>query len=275
MKHLTYLLFISIFTLACGGNQAYETETNEVTSESGDEYALEKNGIRLVPVKDSPSYENAHLHISSPSNDEHVASGEVAFSFIVENYELGKQTADAEQKHCANSVKGQHIHLILNNEPYTAHYEPEFSQELADGHYDVLAFLSRSYHESLKTAGAFLIDHFTVNKMEGECNFDPTLPHMFYSRPKGTYTGEAEISKLMLDFYLANVDLSLNGYQVRATINGTEFRLTEWVPYMIEGLGSGEVSVKLELLDKSGELVNSPFNPVERSVSLVADKTEG
>ena len=31
----------------------------------------------------------------------------------------------------------------------------------------------------------------------------------------------------------------------------------------------------LELLDAEGELVNSPFNPVERSVNLVEDQTEG
>jgi len=51
---------------------------------------------------------------------------------------------------CANSGKGQHIHLIIDNEPYAAKYEAEFEYDVADGTHYLLAFLSRSYHESIK-----------------------------------------------------------------------------------------------------------------------------
>ena len=36
----------------------------------------------------------------------------------------------------------------------------------------------------------------------------------------------------------------------------------------MEGLPKGEVTIKLELLDSEGNLVESPFNPVERTVTL-------
>ena len=55
---------------------------------------------------------------------------------------------------------------------------------------------------------------------------------------------------------------------MRATINDSEFMIDEWAPYYIEGLSTGEVTIKLELLDSNGELIDSPFNPVVRLVTL-------
>jgi hypothetical protein len=92
---------------------------------------------------------------------------------------------------------------------------------------------------------------------------------MFYSRPKGTYTGE-DAKKVLLDFYLLNTELSEEGNKVRATINGEEFMLDKWQPYFIEGHEMGEMTIKLEMLDAKGELIPSPFNPVERTVTLKA-----
>ena len=96
---------------------------------------------------------------------------------------------------------------------------------------------------------------------------DLTVPHMFYSRPKGTYKGE-DTKKVMLDFYLLNCTLEPNGYNVKATINGKEFLIDEWAPHYITGLPMGEATIKLELMDADGNSVDSPFNPVERTVTL-------
>ena len=133
----------------------------------------------------------------------------------------------------------------------------------------LLAFLSRSYHESIKHKPAYVLSEFNVG--EAKDNFDEKAPHLFYSRPKGDYVGDKETKRLMLDFYLTNCDLSAKGYKVRATVNGNTFTLDKWAPYVIEGLPLGEAKVKLELLDKNGKLVKSPFNGVERTANL---KTE-
>ena len=90
---------------------------------------------------------------------------------------------------------------------------------------------------------------------------------MFYSRPKGTYTGK-DANKVMLDFYLINTDLKDKDYTVRASINGVSFDLKTWEPYFIEGLAEGENTIKLELLDNEGNLVKSKFNPVERTINV-------
>ena len=65
-----------------------------------------------------------------------------------------------------------------------------------------------------------------------------------------------------------NTEISLEGNKVRATINENEFIIDEWAPYYIEGLPLGEVKVKLELLNSNGKLIDSPFNPVVRLVTL-------
>ena len=226
----------------------------------------EKDGLKVYALPDSPKFPDAKLGLNGLEDGSKQASGSVKFDFTVEGYELGAQTSDAGQNGLANSAKGQHIHLILNNGPYSAHYEPGFDKEMEDGHYVMLAFLSRSYHESVKPSGAAVIRQFTVGEGEHEAA-DLSGQHMFYSRPKGVYKGD-DIKKLMLDFYLLNTTISPDGNKVRATINGVEFVFTKWVPYVIEGLSAGEVEIKLELIDKDGAAVPGPFNTVTRTVTL-------
>ncbi len=232
------------------------------------ELIAEKNGLKLTTVTGSPDFPNATLKLTTPADGGMLKTGETTFAYEVSNYELGAQT-DGEHVNCANSSKGQHIHLILNNEPYTAHYESQFNMNLTDGNYVALSFLSRSYHESVKNGTASQLVQFTVGSAKPS-KVDLTKPIMFYSRPKGEYKGPKETDKLLLDFFLANVDLSEDGYKVRATINGTDFMITKWQSMFIEGLPLGNVEIKLELLDKDGNLVAAPYNPVERTVKLMA-----
>ena len=72
----------------------------------------------------------------------------------------------------------------------------------------------------------------------------------------------------MLDFFLVNTDIAADGNKVRATINGQEFMLDDWVPYVMEGLPMGENTVKIELLDADGNLIEGPFNQTTRTFML-------
>lgn len=227
---------------------------------------MEKDGLKVYAYKDSPKFDGATLKITSPKNGATEKVGNIKFDYDVQGYELGAQTTDAGKNGLANSDKGQHIHAILNNEPYMAYYKPGFEKELKDGRYVLLSFLSRSYHESVKNPAASDIIQFMVGKTD-EKPIDLNAPQIFYSRPKGSYKGD-DTKKLLLDFYLMNCKLSPDGYKVRATLNGTEFMLTDWSAYIVEGLPMGDVKVKLELLDSNNNLVESPFNPSERTVTL-------
>ncbi|MFN3403394.1 MAG: hypothetical protein ACK40G_04810 [Cytophagaceae bacterium] len=223
-------------------------------------------GVSLIPLTSSPDFPNAILELNQPEMNSIVSSGKVNFKYEVKNYELTKQTPGVCHDICANSDQGQHIHLILNNAPYIAKYDTDFSHDLDAGHYVALSFLSRSYHESLKHREAYDLRQFTVGKATSK-KIDLTQPMMFYSRPKGEYGGN-DIANILLDFYIVNADLSPEGYKVRATINGNEFLITTWQPYLVRGLHPGEATFKLEFLDKDNKLVNVPFNPVERKITL-------
>tara|TARA_B100000963_G_scaffold136382_1_gene118666 strand:- start:216 stop:923 length:708 start_codon:yes stop_codon:yes gene_type:complete len=220
-------------------------------------FSCDDNKIKISKVEGSPKYEDAELVLNELSS-----GSELEFSFDVKNYELGAQTEHDFQYNLANSKKGQHIHLIINNNPYSAHYTNKFKKKLDPDNGVILAFLSRSYHESVKNKNAYIFTQY--GDLE---KIDLDKQYLFYSRPKGTYTGQ-DTKKLLLDFYLVNTTISENGNRVRATINNEEFLIDEWSPYYIEGLPKGEVKIKLELINSSGELIDNPFNPSIRTVIL-------
>ncbi|HST51673.1 MAG TPA: hypothetical protein VLJ61_06635 [Pyrinomonadaceae bacterium] len=60
---------------------------------------------------------------------------------------------------------GNHIHVILDNQPYEAYYnldEPFELRNVAEGAHTIRVFPSRPWHESYKNDGAFQIVSFTV-----------------------------------------------------------------------------------------------------------------
>lgn len=223
--------------------------------------------IKLTVCEESTAFPNAKI----AKLDYKIEGDSVAFAYNVKEFVLGSQTTDASAKVCANSAKGQHIHLILNNMPYEAWYLPSFKKKLTEGHYVALSFLSRSYHESIKKPEAFVLTQFNVGKNAGTTidNINLKQPLLFYSRPKGEYVGN-DTKKILLDFYLVNTTLKPNGNKVRATINGKEFMIDTWKPYYIEGLPMGETIIKLELLDKSNKPASkeAKFQTIERKITL-------
>ena len=246
------LILLTAFAALAGCNSS-KKENKPISVTSG--------GITITKAQDSPAYANATLTKSEIKVVQQGDSSTLDYTFKAEKFELGAQTADATTKGIANSPDGQHIHFIVNNGPYQAHYMPGISNKLPNGNYVVLAF-----HESVKNKNAYFVENRNLGNVDAP-DVDLSKPHIFYSRPKGTYKG-ADTKKLLLDFYLINCNLSPSGYNVKATINGEEFMLDEWAPYYVEGLPLGEVTIKLELLDETGKLVDSPFNPVERSITL-------
>jgi hypothetical protein len=85
--------------------------------------------------------------------------------------------------------KGNHIHVILDNQPYEAYYElnqgPFELRNVSEGKHTLRVFPSRPWHESYKNDGAFQMVSFTV-KGGGDA-----------SKPTTTNTGQkmAEPSK--------------------------------------------------------------------------------
>ena len=272
----TYLLLASAlmvgFTACDTARQTQDVETqtpvtpiNEGPIPAG--AVMNKNGLSVFAFNNSQNYPESQLRLNVPAAGSVVEPGPVQFDYNLSNYQLTRMTPHSNAEHMANSQQGQHIHNIVDNEPYTAHYETEFTKEMKEGEHVILSFLSRSYHESLKHEGAYDLRKVTVGRPAESPDFDLSAPHMFYSRPKGEYVGK-DTEQVMLDFYLVNTDLSATGNKVRATINGTEFMLDRWLPYIIQGLPMGENTIQLELVDNSGNVLPGPYNSVTRTFTL-------
>jgi hypothetical protein len=203
---------------------------------------------------------------------------------------------------------GNHIHVILDNQPYEAYYNLDREFELrnvADGEHTLRVFPSRPWHESYKNEGAFQMIRFTVKNGGADASqpattnsgqqmsnanantaatpegkdmqnstagaVDKTKPLLTYSRPKGEYKG-ADADPIMIDFWLANAKLVGDGgeYRVRYSIDGGEPKFIEkWQPVWLSGWTGGKHSVKLELVDKAGNVVeNGGYNSTTREITV-------
>lgn len=271
MKKYILLLLPVLLGLLIAATAKTTTEKKECKPKSSHLTTLSKNGITLTELYSPETFSNAMLKQSFASTTEDLDSNKIAINYSIENYELGKQTDMAGVKTCANSAKGQHIHNIIDNEPYTAIYDTKATVKAKnDGQHFILSFLSRSYHESIKNKHAYILSTTITGKSRTAARYArPNLesPMLFYSRPKGEYTG-GETDAVLLDFYLVNCDLSKTGYTVLAEINGNKFKLTKWCGYFMEGLPMGENTVKLSLLDIDGKVVNGPYSVSERKFTL-------
>ncbi len=276
MKHVIYLLAggMLMFT-ACGSEESkQETAENMETTET----VMKATPVSMTEVKGSPEFFGATISLDKVSTQPDGENVKVTFDFGVKNYALKKQTEDAASKMCNNSAQGQHIHFILDNEPYAALYDPTHTVSLAKNteHY-LLAFLSRSYHESLKNKEAVLMYHFKIDENGKVVKLDdPGTPMVFYSRPKGDYVGEDNTTNLLLDFYPWNTNLSNNGNKVVAHIQAenidTAMTVDKWHAYFLHHLPMGKPKITLTLVDKDGNKIDGPMTEVTREFTLAHDE---
>lgn len=265
----TALAFVAASSIFVACNQTAkntdgETQDTSILSDT-------VGGIAVNPLPHSKEFPGATLEISSITAEKvGTDSAKLTVKYDVSNFELTAQTE--HDHHMANSHDGQHIHFILDNAPYEALYEPEYSVNvpLNSEHY-LMSFLSRSFHEAIKTDDASKLVKFKVTADATiEELPDPGQAALFYSRPKGEYKGE-DTRAVLLDFFVANGSLSAEGNKVKADINGQEFLLDQWTPYEILNLPMGENMVTLTLVDQDGNTVTGDNVSVERKITLIAE----
>jgi len=267
MKKISLLTFVLGLLLVVGcndGKKSAEKEKDDVEA-----VGVTDTLVTITPLEGSPEYAEAALSHPGEQNME-VEAGAVDFNFEVENYDLGVQTSNAGDNGLANSAKGQHIHFILDNGPYSAHYEKSFSKDIDEGDHVLLAFLSRSYHEAVKNPSSFVVRKIRAGNPseDQQMEVDFTAEHLFYSRPKGTYKGQ-DTKKVLLDFFLLNTELGEDKNKVKVVVNGDdEFLIDEWRPHVIEGMPLGENKIQLVLVDNEMKPIPGPFNSVTRTITL-------
>lgn len=242
-----------------------KTEKYEQTAAEGQpEAASPRAPIQVVAAERTPiEGPTPRMNITSPKHDTGYR-GDVKLHILLKNWEL--------------SPEGKHVHVIVDNEPYIAVrdvsgnidlnklVEENLGHELEPGTHVVRAFPSRAHHESVKESSPFDVAVFHYKEKDEDFELDEGAPLLTYSRPKGcNEAGE----RVLLDFYLANTELSEDGTRVRYTVDGeTTGEITQWTPHYIENLPLGEHEVALQLIDAEGELIDGPFNATTRTISV-------
>nr|MBA3601570.1 hypothetical protein [Acidobacteriota bacterium] len=166
---------IKIFTLlvALAALTACETQTNtntNATNAANTSAAPTAQTLAEVPrpqkisdeMKTRGEQDNAAptITVVEPKNGATVSSSTVKVILSLSGDLKGyKPMMDMETK------MGNHIHVILDNQPYEAYYNLDREFELrnvADGEHTLRFFPSRPWHESYKNDGAFQLVKFTV-----------------------------------------------------------------------------------------------------------------
>ncbi|HET6402675.1 MAG TPA: hypothetical protein VFH95_14925, partial [Candidatus Kapabacteria bacterium] len=139
------------------------------------------------------------------------------------------------------------------------------------GMHTIRAFPSFSWHESIKSPGAFATRTFYVGqspKVNTTAENNLNSPLLTYSRPKGTYAG-AEGAKVLLDFYVSNATIAPDGYHVKLWIDGAAMPdLVLWQPYYLEGLSKGKHTIHLQLVAPNGSVVPGSFNSPSEEITI-------
>ncbi len=238
---------------------AQEDDGDKKAEQGAKEQSPHSSGIpgtlnQLEWDQEIPEVEFAITH---PEDGATVEEGELAVEFSIDGYRIGKEI-------------GQHVHFVLDNEPYRAHYtdgESIVFEDLEPGTHTLRAFPSRHYHLSLKEGEPIDTVVFHVDEKSDEHAFDPSEPYLTYSRPKGTYPADAA-DKIMLDFYVSNVELGDDARAVYSVDGDKRGELTEWKPVLLE-LEPGEHEVNLKLVDGDGNVIeNGGYNDTTRTITV-------
>ncbi|HYN24578.1 MAG TPA: hypothetical protein VES69_05985 [Pyrinomonadaceae bacterium] len=286
---LLIITTVAALSLAgCSGNQdnAHTTATSTVTPPPTQVLKVVSTPQAIIDQKKARGEQDEakpELHVISPAEGA-VINGPV----VAVKLHLAGDLKGYKPHQDPATQKGNHIHVILDNEPYEAYYELEQPFELRNvvaGKHTLRVFPSRPWHESYKNDGAFRMVTFTVkgggdaskptttntgqtmanNNSAGSAqatsegkdmpastagDVDPTKPLVTYSRPKGEYKG-ADADPIMIDFWLSNARLKGDGgeYRVRYIIDDNEPRyIDKWEPVWLSGWLAGKHTVRLELL---------------------------
>jgi hypothetical protein len=158
-------LGIFLFTACSGDNQNHTTAVTTVTPPPNQVLHEVPRPQKIVDLmKERGEQDNAKpvIAIISPANNSVVNGPTVpvrlSLSGDLKGYKPHKDPATG---------KGNHIHVILDNQPYEAYYELDQPFELRNvvaGKHTLRVFPSRPWHESYKNDGAFQMARFTVKE---------------------------------------------------------------------------------------------------------------
>lgn len=239
-------------------------------------------GVQILPVNPTPQPNHVTIRIAYPESIQCTKTNPVYVQVRLQGYALGTNSIFPRANQIPNSDRGQSLHIVVDNKPYfpvsnpgidpydeTSDYFEESYKfllpfDLEEGVHSLRIYCARSFGESIKGKNSFATTYFSIGGKKENRGVKLQDPLLTFNEPSMRFFYEAD-KPVLLDFLLANCNLSKDGYTLRVVIDKKfEEILTSWQPYYILDLQRGMHTISLELLDPLGNPVNFPDNSIER-----------
>ncbi len=270
------IIFLCVFTLMCSlGHSAKKKEKNTARDE-----------IQFVPVERTPEPSNVKILITFPQRNQVLGGGVLDVQIYDEGFPVGTNSDFARAGEIFTNPQGESVRVIIDDLPYDGIYATTYNTldrtdlyfvellrtqvyaDLDSGMHVIRAFPVRAYGESLKNKNAFAAHVFYIGSVINNMDADLRKPFITYNEPQGNFSYDPE-KPILLDFWMANGRLSRDGYKVRVSVDGAVQQvIIAWLPYYIYGLGRGNHTIRLELLDSQNKRVPGALNDVEKTISI-------
>jgi hypothetical protein len=211
---------------SCGGSPPEQAQQEQLPQ------------LERVPVPPEIAKLDAHLQycrpqvqILSPKPGEVLSERQVTVRFAVQGYPLFQDP---------QLGLGPHLHVVLDNRPYIAHYDadaPLVFKDLEPGSHTLRVFAGKPWYESFKNSEAYAQVSFHVLAPTPEYVPQPQLPLLTYNHPTGSYGAEP----ILVDFWLANAPVRESlltdlprDWRIRYTLNGQSGLLDRWESFYLK-----------------------------------------
>lgn len=263
MVRLTLLSLVFLFVSCNQGSisNINPDEINAAFSEHVDIIILENKGVKITEANDFPLFSDCSLKFIAPKSN--AFFGPNQFELEVDNFNLIGSTVDEKQKGVRLNDKGQFLYVIKNRKKIDRFNTTKFDFDLPNGTTNYFMAPSRSYEMSIKNDNSYLAFEYNV---EGDsCHYnDIKEPSIYLCSPSGIYPN-SHSDKVLLDFFIINTEIN-DQTKVKITIDkDLHFIVDKWAPFYVEGLNPGNHTVKLQLVDKSGENIQGNYTSFEET----------
>ncbi len=254
MKHTAFLLIIIfvIFQVGCDSGREKKNET-VVVDKGIDSIAVDRPKTSFYHYEEKSDFPDAILEMYSPLGNQTFKPGKVPFEFNIKNYPF------------AEGLSGFQLNMILNSSDPVGYNMPIFQRELNEGTYRAVAYLIDEEGLALKEFGNYVDRDFMV----GDTRPFPysAEPYIALNLPANgqIYTQEEEV---VIDFLVVGGDMKLDGLKVQISLNDFTYEIEEVTPVRVANLPTGEYSLSVNLLNKSGQEMDGPFSTVRKTITI-------
>jgi hypothetical protein len=221
--------------------------------------------ISFEPATVAPPADPApHVEILFPFAEQSIAVDRAARTKLRLKVEHFTPGADGAIELVLNDFRPRRL-TSLERPPELAELVPE-NAALGPGQYTLAAIAVRADGSIVRprkpgSLAPFAFVRFWIGE-RGAARGAPSAPRLVYLWPRGTFNGEAQARRVLLDFLPIGVELGPGKSSVVVHVAGEgasgSTKLESWTPLWLIGLPSGDHEIRLELVGLDGRPHGAP-----------------